>query len=233
MRKLIASFLAVIFSLALYATPLDQDQLDRINAYIADTIADQGAFFDADVTLNDVRVDQATGLPRSATLRAAALGGLFTASAGVTLEDNIVQVQLGVEGYPAALGLGRDMIDGLLLEVQNFADRINEQGDYFASLSLQTTRTGTQARVVVEPVGPNADPAFRSLVIDGVVPANFDEEATTLSVVAEFNAEDEVVVAVQTALGNIINDLSEGMEPNQADLDVLGDLIGELVGSWL
>jgi hypothetical protein len=230
MKRILASVLAIIFSLTVIARPLDSDQLGRINDFIAQLVQDSDAPFGVSVELTSVLVDDESGLLTAATVKSTALGGLFSVTAGLAVAQDTVNIELTVEGLPAALGIDRTMVEGLLGELNNLARQVNDLGDYRADLSFSTGTAGTSAELTLTPVGPGADDAFRFAYIQGLIPADFENSPTTLGLLAEFNAGSELVVLVQTTLTNIITDLSEGREPSQDDIEVLTELITTLLG---
>lgn len=231
MKKLLGLVLALLLSFQVSAKPLEQDQLDRINQTLAELLADGGNALDVDVNFSNIFVDQYTLLVRAATLNAELLMSSLTATAGVAVQNEMLEINLSAEARPLQLGMDADAVQGLATMIFGYIERINAQGTYFADLKLESTPAGTSFSMNMVPVGADAHPSFIDATMKGFIPADLENEVVSLSLQARFSATQDLVVTAQTSLTNIMNDLAAGTMPSDEDMSTLTEIVFELLGT--
>lgn len=232
MKKLLTLALALVLSFQVSARPLEQDQLDQINAFIATLTQSSPAPFEVTATLSDVFLDDQTSLITAAKLNTV-FAGIGTLNLGMqTLEG---QLTLGVSGSlnPLVTGIDDEAVESLLAQLLEFVRMINEAGKYSAQVTMNMSPEGKTLTIKLTPAGPDAHPSFIQATLSAFVPVTLENGDIALDLVAQFSAEQTLIVTAQTALTNIVNDLAKGQMPSDQDLETLQTLFQELIGTIL
>jgi hypothetical protein len=224
-RSLFATF-ALALSLAAFAAPLPQAQLDRINAFISSSLGDIGQM--ATVEVVEAEVSDTTGLLTSSKVVADVMG-LVKLSLGVKLEGELVTLAAALEGSVAELGLSSEDLLAMAEEVRNVVDAVNAQGDYKATLTEKVTAEGTDLEVTMVPARNDSTLAVKNVSIKSFIPNDGATKQLSLAVEGAFNAKADNVVKAQIALTNIIKALGNEQAPDEQDFATLAQIIAEIL----
>jgi len=232
MRKYLIFLISGLLTLQVWARPIDQDVLDRINAFVNSMIQVNDLPTDISVVISNVHVDEQTELLRSARIDAV-LEGNSSVGAGVEITENNLNINLFAALMGSEFGLDEDQIQEFVLMANAFLAQINDAGKYSAKLDIFTAAEGQLFNLEILPVGPGAHPAFERAFIQVVIPADMETSALTISAKLSFNADSALVSVVQTTLTNIMNDLAQGDEPSFEDISALSEVLFELIATVL
>jgi hypothetical protein len=231
MKQLLTLVMALLMSLQISARPLDQAQLDQINAYIA-TLTQSSAPFEVNATLADVFIDEQTSLIRAAKLKTEIVG-IATIDLGIeTLQDQLI-ISASGSVQPLVIGMDDEAVQELVASLLGFVQMINDEGTYAAQVTTSDSVEGRALEVTLTPAGPNAHPSFREAKINAFLPASLENGDITIELTAQFDAQQDLIVTAQMTLTNIVNDLIKGQFPSDQDLETLQLLFQELIGTIL
>lgn len=222
--------LSLVASFAVYAASISQAELDKVNAYIA-TILEQ------DGDSEDIGIKLTSGNRMSnGKLSALAVEVIskdpdedIKGIGAIDFKDEKVNLELSLSVNANDI-LESDDFDMMIQYagafVQEYVAAINKLGIYNATFTLSTTNSGVEAFLKVLPGSSEAE-SLNFLTLSLKV----NKKTKTASIAFETNMNSEAVLVskAQGALTNIFEDLLTGKGPSESDYEVIEDLIEEIM----
>lgn len=223
-------FLFVLFSLAislqLFAAPVPQADLDKINAFILKLQEAEGSLEDGfvEITAADKNDSgEVTALEAELTME-----DLGSALFALEVDGDQIDFQVVVEGDLKG-EITKGEVEQLILMIASFATEIatevNEEGSYTAEFEYTNNSTEATAVVLIEPV--NQDDPLESVL--GEVNYNKETMVITGSVEAVLNSGDEMVQEGSAILTEIFDTLLNEQEPTEEQMDKWGDFFEKVI----
>lgn len=224
MKSLLA--LILLFSLSAIATPLSQEQLDRVNAFIATQVSATGST--TSVMVTSAQTDDSTGLLTEIFVQGrdpiAYPNGLVTLT--LSAADDVIQLGVELRGNTNELGATYEtVVNAYIFLLQDFVNYINGNGRYIATLDLVSDSVQTSVKMTLVPSTTNTD----TLLIQALIAGDLKSDGTAVATAtASFNAQDTMVQTLQASLSNIIGKLGNGEQPDSMDIMAIEAIIQAL-----
>lgn len=223
----IAAIFTILFSLVVFAAPVPQEDLDKVNMFIAQLIAQSGD--QDDVTAKITSAEREKNGKISALNFEGEFEKSIKAEGGIDLSEKNVDVRFMISGnlkkemqspdFPA-------MLQSMAMLAQKYVEAINKLGYYKATFSFNMTNEKATAEFKMIPV---SEEAVSINVIEASLELDLKTGDATGIFTADFNSTAQAVEAAQTALTNIFESLLKGQEPSEDDFDAIGKIIEDML----
>lgn len=231
MKLKLTSLLLLFISLTVFAKPIAQTDLDKVNKYIEELIKKDDP--EDKYTFKVVNAEkEADGKISSVDVKATfdkEVKAEF--EAGLKLQGSTIDVSALVSGNLTD-EMSREELLNIIQLVQvygaEYIKSINSKGFYKAT--LEVTMKGDKATADFKMI-PDSPDAVSINVLDFSVEVDLKTKDITGLFGADLNSTADMVKKGQGALTKIFNSLMKGEEPKQADLDELNEVINEVFKS--
>lgn len=226
MKRLILTTFALLLSLNVIAAPLPAEQLSRINNFIAASLGDLDGQLSVNVTEAQLAEDDAQ--LEGAKVEADFLG-LIQAALGLKLQAQSIGLSGGLAANITEFEIGTDDIAAIIGEVKAFADAINAQGDYSATIIENELADQTQVIALIAPNTDDGSLSIKSFQLKVEIPKDLTSGSIKASFDGAFNAIAATVQTAKVALSNIVNALINEQAPAEEDITSLLEIIASIL----